>query len=152
MIISLVGIGSGIVVFWGMLNRDRLEGWTALFLLTTAVTSITGFFFLGVQPKFGPPHVFGVISLVVLAFAVLGRYALGLAGFWRVIYIVGAWVALYLNCVVAVIHFFQKFSFLQPLAPTQSEPPFIITQVVMLAIFVVVGIFALIRFRPAAPA
>ncbi len=64
----------------------------------------------------------------------------------------GAWVALFLNCVVAVIQFFQKFSFLQPLAPTQSEPPFVITQVVVLAIFIVVGIFALIRFRPAAPA
>lgn len=149
-IISLVAIGAGVVVLLGMLANDRLPGWTALFLLTTAVTSITGFFFLGVQPKFGPPHVFGVVTLVVMVPVLLGRYALGMRGWWRPIYIVGVLFVFWLNVVVAVIQFFQKFAFLQPLAPTQSEPPFLITQVVMLAIFVVVGLFALIRFRPAA--
>jgi hypothetical protein len=147
-IISLIGIGSGIVVFLAMLNRDRVEGWTALFLVSTILTSVTGFFFP--LKVFGPPHVFGVISLVVLVPAVLGRYVFGLAGWWRPIYIVGAWIALYLNSVVAVIQFFQKFSFLQPLAPTQTEPPFLITHAVMLAIFVIVGIAAGFRFRPAA--
>jgi hypothetical protein len=151
-IISLVGIGAGIVVMLGLLNANRLEGWTALFLLATALTNITGFFFLITQPKVGPPHVVGVISLVVLVPTLLGRYVYGLAGWWRIIYVVGAVIVLYLNCFVAVIQFFQKFSFLQPLAPTQTEPPFVITQVVMLAIFVVVGIVAAIRFRPAASA
>jgi hypothetical protein len=147
-IISLVGIGSGIVVFLAMLARDRVAAWTALFLISTIVTSVSGFFFH--STAIGPPHVFGVISLVVLAAAVLARYVFALAGWWRLIFIVGAWIALYLNCVVAVIQFFQKFSFLQPLAPTQTEPPFLITQAVMLAIFVIVGITAGIRFRPAA--
>jgi hypothetical protein len=147
-IISLVGIGSGIVVFLAMLARDRVAAWTALFLISTIVTSVSGFFFH--STAIGPPHVFGVISLVVLAAAVLARYIFALAGWWRLIFIVGAWIALYLNCVVAVIQFFQKFSFLQPLAPTQTEPPFLITQAVMLAIFVIVGIAAGIRFRPAA--
>jgi hypothetical protein len=147
-IISLVGIGSGIVVFLAMLARDRVAAWTALFLISTIVTSVSGFFFH--STAIGPPHVFGVISLVVLAAAVLARYVFALAGWWRLIFIVGAWIALYLNCVVAVIQFFQKFSFLQPLAPTQTEPPFLITQAVMLAIFVIVGIAAGIRFRPAA--
>jgi hypothetical protein len=147
-IISLVGIGSGIVVFLAMLARDRVAAWTALFLISTILTSVSGFFFH--STAIGPPHVFGVISLVVLAAAVLARYVFALAGWWRLIFIVGAWIALYLNCVVAVIQFFQKFSFLQPLAPTQTEPPFLITQAVMLAIFVIVGIAAGIRFRPAA--
>ena len=147
-IISLVGIGSGIVVFLAMLARDRVAAWTALFLISTIVTSVSGFFFH--STAIGPPHVFGVISLVVLAAAVLARYVFALAGWWRLIFIVGAWIALYLNCVVAVIQFFQKFSFLQPLAPTQTEPPFLITQAVMLAIFVIVGIAAGVRFRPAA--
>jgi hypothetical protein len=147
-IISLVGIGSGIVVFLAMLARDRVAAWTALFLISTIVTSVSGFFFH--STAIGPPHVFGVISLVVLAAAVLARYVFALAGWWRLIFIVGAWIALYLNCVVAVIQFFQKFSFLQPLAPTQTEPPFLITQAVMLAIFAIVGIAAGIRFRPAA--
>jgi hypothetical protein len=147
-IISLVGIGSGIVVFLAMLARDRVAAWTALFLISTILTSVSGFFFH--STAIGPPHVFGVISLVVLAAAVLARYVFALAGWWRLIFIVGAWIALYLNCVVAVIQFFQKFSFLQPLAPTQTEPPFLITQAVMLAIFAIVGIAAGIRFRPAA--
>jgi hypothetical protein len=148
-ILSLFGIGAGIVVFLGMANNDRLEGWTALFLVTTILTSVTGFFFH--SKAFGPPHVFGVITLVVLTPAVLGRYAFGLAGWWRLIYIVGAWIALYLNCVVGVIQFFQKFSFLRPFAPTQTEPPFLITQGVLLVFLLTLGVLAGFRFRPTVP-
>ena len=97
-IISLVAIGAGVVVLLGMLANNRLPGWTALFLLTTAVTSITGFFFLGVQPKFGPPHVFGVVTLVVMVPVLLGRYASGMRGWWRPIYIAGALFVFWLNC------------------------------------------------------
>ena len=79
----------------------------------------------------------------------LGRYAFGLRGWWRLIYIAGALFVLWLNAVVAVIQFFQKFSFLQPLAPTQTEPPFLITQVVLLAVIVLGGIVAAFTFRPA---
>lgn len=147
-VISLVGIGAGIVALFGMASGDRLEGWTALFLLTTALTSITGFFFH--STFFGPPHVFGIVTLVVMVPVLLGRYAFGLRGWWRLIYVVGAVFVLYLNAVVGVIQFFQKFSFLRALAPTQSEPPFLIAQVVLLAFVVVLGIVAAIRFRPAA--
>ena len=146
-VISLVGIGAGIVALLGMANGDRLESWTALFLLTTALTSITGFFFHSVS--FGPPHVFGVATLVVMVPVLLGRYVFGLRGWWRLIYVAGAVFVLYLNAVVGVIQFFQKFSFLRALAPTQSEPPFLISQVVVLAFVVVFGIVAAIRFRPA---
>ncbi len=145
-IISLIGVGAGIVAFLGMFNRDRLEGWTAVFLLTTILTSVTGFFFH--STSFGPPHVFGVVTLVVMVPVLLGRYAFGLAGWWRLIYIAGAWLTLWLNCVVAVIQFFQKVAFLNQFAPTQSEPPFLIAQAVLLVFLLVLGIGAAVRFRP----
>jgi hypothetical protein len=145
-IISLIGILSGIVVVLGWLGGKRSEGWTALFLATTVLTSVTGFFFH--SASFGPPHVVGVISLVVLAAAILALYVFHLAGFWRWVYIVGATTALYLNAFVGVVQAFQKLSFLEPLAPTQSEPPFLIAQIAVLAIFVVLGYLSLKRFHP----
>src|SRR4051794_33876157 len=105
-IISLVGVGAGIAALWGMASNNRLEGWTALFLLTTALTSISGFFFH--STSFGPPHVFGVITLVVMVPVLLGRYVFGLRGWWCLIYVVGAAFVLYLNAVVGIIQFFQK--------------------------------------------
>ena len=144
-IISLIGIGSGIAVLLGMAGNNRLEGWTALFLLTTALTSITGFFFH--SKAFGPPHVFGVVTLLVMVPVLLGRYAFGLRGSWRVIYIVGAVLVLWLNCVVAVIQFFQKVEFLNVLAPTQSEPPFVFTQIIVLALLSVLTVVAALRFQ-----
>jgi len=145
-VISLIGIFSGFLVLFGMFRAKRLPGWTALFLTTTFLTSVTGFFFHSVS--FGPPHVVGVISLVVLVVAVLALYGYRLAASWRWIYVVGAVVALYLNVFVGVVQAFQKLPFLHPLAPTQSEPPFFVTQLVVLAIFVVLGLVAVIKFRP----
>lgn len=144
-IISLIGIGSGVAVLLAMAGNNRLEGWTALFLLTTALTSITGFFFH--STAFGPPHVFGVVTLVVMVPVLLGRYTFGLRGWWRLIYIVGAVFVLWLNAVVAVIQFFQKADALRALAPTQTEPPFVATQVVVLAVLVVLTVIALVRFQ-----
>src|ERR1700722_11395872 len=92
-VLSLIGIITGAVVLLGMLGAKRLDGWTALFLPTTGLTSATGVLFP--PASFGPPHVVGVISLVVLAVAILALYLYRLAGAWRWIYIVGAVVALY---------------------------------------------------------
>jgi hypothetical protein len=149
-IISLIGIVSGIVVVLGWLGGRQSAGWAALFLATTVLTSVTGFFFH--SASFGPPHVVGVISLVVLAAAILALYVFHLAGFWRWVYIIGATMALYLNAFVGVVQAFQKLPFLQPLAPTQSEPPFLIAQIAVLALFVVLGFLALKRFHPPASA
>jgi len=149
-IISLIGIFSGAVVLLGWLGGKSSGGWTALFLASTVLTSVTGFFFH--SASFGPPHVVGVISLVVLAAAISARYVFHLAGFWRWVHIVGATLALYLNVFVAVVQSFQKLPFLQPLAPTQSEPPFLIAQIAVLAIFIVLGFLALKRFHPPAGA
>jgi hypothetical protein len=149
-IISLIGIFSGIVLLLGWLGGRQSGGLAALFLASTVLTSATGFLFH--STSFGPPQVVGVISLVVLAAAIVALYVFGLAGFWRWVYIIGGTLALYLNCFVAVVQSFQKLAFLQPLAPTQSEPPFLIAQIAVLVIFVVLGFLALRRFHPAAGA
>jgi hypothetical protein len=144
-LLSLVGIGSGVVVMFGLLARKPLDGWTALFLATTVATSVTGFGFP--VDHLLPSHKVGIISLVVLAVAILARYALHLAGAWRRIYVVCAAVALYLNVFVGVVQAFQKVPALAAMAPRQTEPPFVVTQLVVLALFIVLAIVAAKRFR-----
>jgi hypothetical protein len=144
-VISLLGILSGLVVLFGLIAGKRLDGWTALFLITTVATSVTGFMFP--FHKLLPSHVVGVISLVVLAIAILARYSRHLAGGWRRTYVISSVIALYLNVFVLVVQLFEKVPALNAMAPTQSEPPFKITQVVVMAIFVVLGIFAAKGFR-----
>jgi hypothetical protein len=145
-LLSLIGIVSGFVVLYGLLVGRPLGGWTALFLATTILTSITGF---PLAPfGFDPARAVGVISLVLLALAVAALYGFRLAGAWRGVYVGSAIAALYLNVFVGVAQAFQKVPFLQPLAPTQSEPPFLVAQVAVLVIFVALGILAAIRFHP----
>ena len=147
--LSLVGILSGLFVLVGMLGAQRRATWTALFLATTIATSASGFFLPATS--FGPSHIVGVLSLIALAVALLARYANHLAGASRWIYVMAAVLALYLNVFVGIVQAFQKLAFLQALAPMQSEPPFLYTQLAVLAVFVVLTIVALIRFRPAPP-
>jgi hypothetical protein len=116
------------------------------FFATTVLTSVTGFFFH--SASFGPPHVIAVISLAILAAAIVALYVFRLVGFWRWIYVSGAVAALYLNVFVVVVQAFQKLPLLQPLAPTQSEPPFVVAQVIVLVIFVALGIGAVKSFFP----
>jgi hypothetical protein len=145
--ISLAAIASGLVVLFGMLGSHKLGFWTAFFLFTTILTSVTGFMFP--IRGFTPALAVGGLSLVILTVTVLARYAEHLAGAWRWIFVVTAVTALWFNVFVLIVQSFQKVAFLQPLAPTQSEPPFLITQTVVLAIFVVLGAMAAIKFRPA---
>jgi hypothetical protein len=145
-LISLAGIFSGFVVMFGLLAGKRLDGWTKWFLITTVATSVTGFGFP--IHHFGAPHVVGIISLVVLAMTIYARYPRQLVGAWRWIYVVSAMIALYLNVFVGVVQAFQKIPALNALAPTQTEPPFQITQLITLALFVALAIAAAIRFRP----
>jgi len=146
-VISLIGIVSGLVVMFGMLTRKLVDRWTALFLATTVATSVTGFFFP--FHGFTPAIAVGILSLVVLAVAILARYVRHLAGAWRWIYVVSAAVALYFNVFVLVVQLFQKVPALKALAPTQSEPPFAITQLIVLTVFVLLAIAASIKFRVA---
>jgi len=144
-LLSLVGIGSGCIVLCGLLARKRLDGWTALFLASTVATSVTGFGFP--FHHLLPSHIVGILSLVLLAIAIPARYRFHLAGSWRAIYVVGAAVALYLNVFVLVAQAFSKVPGLKALAPTQSEPPFLIAQLIVLALFIALTILAAIRFR-----
>ena len=144
-LISLVGIGSGWVVLYGLLKGKLFDGWTALYLTTTVATSATGFAFP--FHELLPSHVVGAISLLVLAVAILARYGLQLAGGWRRVYVISAVLALYLNVFVAVVQAFLKMPVLKALAPTQKEPPFMVAQLVVLLIFGGLTILAAKRFH-----
>ena len=145
-IITLIAIGSGLIVVGGMFASHKLSGTTALFLFTTALTSLTGFLFpiQGFTPALGV----GVIACLILAIALFALYKERLAGQWRWIYVITAIVSLYLNVFVLVAQSFMKVSALNALAPTQSEPPFAITQAVVLVIFILIGLIAVVKFRP----
>jgi hypothetical protein len=152
-IISLVGIFTGLVALFGLLSASRLPTWTALFLLTTIATSVTGFMFPSTgfmfpSAGFDAARVVGVLSLVVLAIALLALYSYHLVRAWRWVYVASSTIALYLNVFVGVVQAFQKVPFLHPLAPNGSELPFIIAQVLVMAIFLVLGILAVKRFHP----
>lgn len=144
-LISLAGIGAGLIVLFGMLTGKRLDGWTAIFLITTVLTSLTGFGFP--IDHLLPSHKVGVISLVVLAVVIPARYVFHLAGIWSRIYVVGSTLALYLNVFVAVVQAFLKVPALKALAPTQKEPPFLVAQLAVLLLFVGLTILAAKRFH-----
>ena len=146
-IISLVGIVTGFVVMKGMVASQRLDGWTAVFLATTVLTSVTGFGFP--IEKVTPGIIVGTISLVVLLIAIVARYAFGMNAGWRPAYLVTALVAQWLNVFVLVVQLFGKVTALHALAPNGSEPPFMIVQTVVMVVFIIVGIAALRRFHPA---
>jgi hypothetical protein len=147
-LISVAGIVSGFIVLFGLLAAKPLPGWTALFLLSTVATSVTGFIFFPFH-HFMPSHGVGIISLVVLAVALFARYVRRLAGAWRWIYVITAVLALYLNVFVLIVQAFLKVPALNALAPKQTEPPFVHTQLVVMGLFAVLGLVAVIRFRPA---
>jgi hypothetical protein len=145
-IITLVAIGSGLIVVGGMFASHRLPVTTALFLLTTALTSVTGFLFPihGFTPALGV----GIVACLVLAVALFALYKERLVGAWRWVYVTTAVASLYLNVFVLVVQSFVKVSALSALAPTQTEPPFAITQAAVLAIFILITLIAIIKFRP----
>jgi hypothetical protein len=144
-VLSLMGIFAGFFVVLGLLTAKRLDGWTALFLASTVATSVTGFFF----PFHGitPADVFGVLSLIVLPMAMFARYGRHLAGGWRRTYVITAMIALYLNVFVLIAQLFDKVPALKAMAPTKSEPPFLVTQLVVLVLFVSLTIAAAKKFR-----
>jgi hypothetical protein len=144
-VISLVGIFSGLVTVFGMIAGKRLDGWTGLFLFMTVLTSVTGFMFPyhGFTPAIGV----GILSLVALAMAIVARYRRHLVGGWRRTYVISAVIALYLNVFVLVVQLFEKVPVLHAMAPKGSEPPFLITQAIVMVIFVVLGILAAKKFR-----
>ncbi|MFZ3264251.1 MAG: hypothetical protein WA172_09635 [Terriglobales bacterium] len=143
-LISLVGIGSGLIVVFGMLKGKRLDALTAVFLTTTVLTSVTGFLFPNEHVT--PGIVIGILSLILLTAAVLARYAFHLSGAWSRTYVITAATALYLNVFILIVQSFEKVPALHALAPTQKEAPFKIAQLVVLVLFVALTIAAAKRF------
>jgi len=144
-LLSLIGILSGFVVVFGLFAAKRLNGWTATFLASTVLTSVTGFLFP--FHRFLPSHAVGIVSLVVLALAILARYPFHLRAAWRGVYVITAVIAFYLNFFVLIVQLFQKVPALKAMAPTQSEPPFVIAQITALVVFVAFAVVAVMRFR-----
>ncbi|MGC2353329.1 MAG: hypothetical protein WA496_08035 [Candidatus Udaeobacter sp.] len=145
-LISLIAIFSGVIVLFGMLAGNRLDGWTKWFLTTAVLTTVTGFFFPfhGFTPAIG----LGIISLPFLAVTIFARCSKHLAGAWRWIYAIGAVICLYFNLFVLVVQLFEKVPALHAIAPTQTESPFKLTQLTVLMLSILFGIVAVVRFRP----
>ena len=147
-IISLVAIVSGLIVMFGLLGSNRMPGLTALFLLTTILTSVPVSCFR--SPQLLPSHMIGILSLVLLAIACIALYGMKLSGAWRWIYVVTAMISLYFNVFVLVIQSFLKIPALTALAPGNppTGPAFAVVQGLVLLFFVIVIIGAVRRFRP----
>ena len=146
-LLSVVGILSGAVVAGGLAGGRHLERWSILFLVTTIATSATGFGFPFVT--FLPSHAVGILSLVVLPVVIVAHYVKHFDGPWRRVYACGVVFATYLNVFVLVVQLFRRIPALIAAAPTQSEPPFALTQALVLALFIWLGIVADKGFRPA---
>src|SRR6202044_2292953 len=147
-VISLIGIVSGILVLFGLLGSNRMPGMTAIFLLTTILTNATGFLFP--FEGFKPSYVIAGLSLVLLAIACLALYGMKLSGSWRWIYAVTALLSLYFNVFVLVIQSFLKIPALTALAPGNppAGPVFATVQGIVLLFFIVMIVGAVRRFRP----
>ena len=144
-VLSLIGIFAGLVVVGGLVAGKRLDGWTGVYLVTTVLTNVTGFGFPFVTLL--PSHIVGILSLVVLAIVIVARYWKHLGGAWHGAYVVGAVLALYLNVFVLLVQLFRRLPALIVAAPTQKEPPFLVTQLVVLALFIWLGRAARRGFR-----
>ncbi len=146
-VISLIGIGSGLLVAFGLIKGKRFDGATAIFLLATILTSVTGFAFP--NEHITPGIVVGVLSCIVLALALVGRYGFKMAGVWRGVYVISAMLALFFNCFVLIVQLFEKVPALHALAPHGKEPPFAVAQLLLLVIFIVLTALGVKKFRPA---
>ena len=147
--ISLVAIASGLLVVFGMFAAKRLNALTALFLSTTVLTSVTGFFFP--NSTVTPGIVLGVLSILVLLIAIPARYSFHMAGHWRATYVITSVIALYFNVFVLIAQLFEHVPSLHVLAPTATETPFKIAQATNLVVFIVLGVIANRKFHPAVP-
>jgi hypothetical protein len=144
-IISLIAIASGLIVFFGLLSGRLLGAWNGVFLATTVLTSITGFGFP--YTKVTPGIILGILSLVVLGIAIFALYGRHLSGAWRRTYVITAMIALYFNVFVLVAQLFEHVPAIHALAPTQSEGPFKIAQLLLLILFAVFITGAARKFR-----
>jgi hypothetical protein len=145
-IISLIAIVAGVIVAEGLISVKRHERSTLVYMVTILLTSLTGFLFPfnGITPGI----VFGIITVLLFIPTAIARFKSQMTGVWRLVFIVGSLLMLYLNCVVLVVQSFQKIPLLNALAPTGNEPPILAVQTVLLVTFLIVGFLSVRRFRP----
>lgn len=146
-LLSVVGIFAGLVLAGGLISGKRLDGWSALFLVTTLLTNITGFGFPFTVLL--PGHIIGALSLVILPFVLYARYGKHLEGKWNTVYVIGVMVTLWFNAFILVVQLFKRLPGLIASAPTQKEPPFAVTQLLVLILFIALGRAALKGSRTA---
>jgi hypothetical protein len=145
-LLSLVMLGTGFVVVKDLLRSQIDPAWTAVFLASGVLTSATGFGFP--FDRLGESHYVGIVSLIVLALAILGLYVFKLAGAWRWIFALSVVMAFYFDALVAIAQLFKKVPVLG--APTaSSEPQFVAAQLILLAIIVWLCVKAVRQFRSA---
>ena len=149
-VISLIGIGSGFIVFFGLLKNRLPSPWNSVFLITTVLTNFTGFGFPNAHVT--PGVILGILSLLALEIAVVALYTFGLNGGWRRTYAITAMIALYFNCFVLIAQLFEHVPALHALAPTATEAPFKVAQTLLLILFIVLVAAAAKKFRHALPA
>lgn len=102
------------------------------FLVTTALTCLSGFPLPA--DRILPSHIVGVLTLIATAVAGWAQSAGA-----RRAYGAAVIVAFYFNAFVTVVQLFRRLPALHALAPTESEPPFALAQLVLLIVCVVVG-------------
>jgi hypothetical protein len=145
--LSLIALGAGLAVTGGLLRGRALPGWTGVFLTTALGTTVTGF--LLPFTTLLPSHVVGIIAFATLVMAVVARYRFRMQGAWRSIYIVTAITNVYLLAFIGVVQAFVKVPVLHAMAPTASETPFALTQLLVLGMFAALTVAAARYFRPA---
>jgi hypothetical protein len=144
-IISLIGIGTGFIVLYGLINGKLLSPWNTIFLVTTILTSLTGFAFP--NTKVTPGIILGILSVIVLAIALVALYVFHLKGSWRRTYAITAMIALYFNVFVLIAQTFEHVPTFHALAPTGTETPFKVAQLLLLVLFAVLISAAAKKFR-----
>jgi hypothetical protein len=142
--IALLAGAFVLIALWG---GRRQPTWEAILISSTVLLNLTGFPLASPPgtPTPDPARIVGVIDLVVVVIAALALYVYHLAHAWRGTYIVTIVLAVYFNAFVAVAQAFQKIGFLHALAPTGKEPPFVVAQLLTLALFVAIGVVAFKR-------
>lgn len=145
--LSLVGIGAGVFLIFGLLTSRRLSIITSLFLVTTLFTSVTGFLFpfKGITPGI----ILGILSVIALVVAIAALYVKHLVGMWRSIYVLSVCVAFYFNFFVLIAQTFAKVPAIKAAAPTMESPAFGIAQLAVLIIFILITVRAVKKFNPA---
>jgi len=144
-IISLIAIGTGFIVLFGLINGKLLSPWNVVFLVTTILTSLTGFAFP--NDKVTPGIILGVLSMIVLAIALAALYIFHLKGGWRRTYAITAMLALYFNVFVLIAQTFEHVPVFHALAPTGTETPFKVAELLLLLLFIVLITAAAKKFR-----